>query len=260
MLTSLWTASTGMKAQATNTDVISNNLANVNTVGFKKSRAHFQDLLYMNLESPGESTGADSVDPTGDQVGVGVKLGGITKEFSKGSMQRTDRDLDIAIDGDGFIPIINADGTDVYTRDGSLKLSSDGTIVNSDGYEVRGLGQIPANARKVNIASTGKVTYIDENGDENAVGDLQLALFTNPPGLESIGGNLYKSTPASGDAQLSQPGLEGAGSVQQYFLEMSNVSIVEEMVNLITAQRGYEMNSKTIQTSDEMLATANQIT
>lgn len=260
MSNSLWTASTGMEAQMTNIDVIANNLSNVNTVGFKKSRAHFQDLLYMTLEAAGESTGADTVDPVGDQVGTGVKLGGIAKEFTMGSMQRTDRDLDVAIAGKGFVPIIGPDGTEFYTRDGSFRLSADGTIVNADGYEVKNLGQIPSNARAVNIGPTGIVSYIDETGEENDVGQLQLALFVNESGLESVGGNLYKNTPASGDAEEVQPGLQGAGTLQQYFLEMSNVSIVEEMVALIEAQRAYEMNSKVIQTSDEMMATANQIT
>lgn len=259
MITALWTASTGMGAQMTHLDVIANNLANVNTVGFKKSRADFQDLLYQTLASPGESTGPDSMDPTGSQVGVGTKLAGISKQHTTGSLSRTDRDLDIAITGSGFIPITGADGTQMYTRDGSLKLSHDGTLVTSSGYEVIGLGQIPPEARSINFAPTGQVSYIDQTGQEVPVGNLQLATFINPSGLNSEGGNLYSETVASGPAQLREPGLEGAGTIQQYFLEQANVSIVEEMVNMITAQRAYEVNSKMIKATDEMLSTANQI-
>lgn len=260
MITALWTASTGMSAQMTNLDVIANNLANVNTVGFKKSRADFQDLLYQSLESAGESTSGDTIDPTGSEIGMGSKLAGITKEFTEGSMQRTDRDLDIAIAGDGFIPITGPDGQTNYTRDGSLKIDHNGTIVNSDGYRVEGLGSIPSNARSINFGPTGQVSYIDENGQENVVGQLQLAMFVNPAGLHSMGGNLYQETPASGNAQLTQPSQAGSGTIQQHFLELSNVSIVEEMVNMITAQRAYEINSKMIQATDEVLAAANQIT
>jgi len=259
MITALWTASTGMEAQMTHLDVISHNIANANTVAFKKSRADFQDLLYQSLGSAGESTGPNSYNPVGAQVGVGTKLAGVTKEFSTGSMQRTDRDLDIAIAGSGFLQVTGPDGQTAYTRDGSLKVSANGMLVNSDGYPISGLGQIPENARSVNFGSTGKVSYIDESGQENVVGQVQLAMFINPSGLNSIGGNLYKRTDASGSPKLVNPGLESAGTIQQHFLEMSNVSIVEEMVNMITTQRAYEINSKMIKAADEMLATANQI-
>jgi flagellar basal-body rod protein FlgG len=259
MITALWTASTGMEAQMTHLDVIANNIANANTVGFKKSRADFQDLLYQTLEEAGESTGPDSVDPVGDQIGVGTKLAGITKQFTTGSLQRTDRDLDVAITGAGFIQIIGPDGEVAYTRDGALKLGYDGSIVNSDGYRVADLGQVPANARSINFGPTGKVAYIDETGVENNIGQIQLAMFINSSGLKANGGNLYRETFASGDAKLVTPGLEGSGNLQQYFLEMSNVSVVEEMVNMITTQRAYEINSKMIKAADEMLSTANQI-
>lgn len=259
MITALWTASTGMEAQMTHLDVIANNLANANTVGFKKSRADFQDLLYQTLAAAGEATGPDSYDPVGEQVGVGTKLAGITKEFTQGSLQRTDRDLDIAIAGSGFIPVTGVDGETVYTRDGALKLTADGAIVNSDGLSIEGLGQVPSNARSINFGASGTVSYIDETGAESQIGQLQLAMFVNPSGLNALGGNLYQETPASGAAQLVNPGNQGAGGIQQHFIETSNVSIVEEMVNLITAQRAYEINSKMIKASDEVLATANQI-
>lgn len=259
MITALWTASTGMQAQMTHMNVISNNLANANTTGFKKSRAEFQDLLYQTLAAAGESTGPDSYDPIGEQVGVGTKLAGITKEFSQGTAKRTDRDLDIAIVGDGFVPITGADGETYYTRDGSFHLGADGAILTSDGYTVQGLGQVPINARAVNFSKTGQVSYLDSTGVENNVGQLQLGVFANPSGLEAIGGNLYRESPASGAAQVAQPGSPGTGTIVQYHLENSNVSIVEEMVNLITAQRAYEINSKMIKASDEVLATANQI-
>lgn len=259
MITALWTASTGMSAQTTNLDVIANNLANVNTVGFKKSRADFQDLLYQTLAGPGESTGPNSLDPTGSQVGVGTKLAGITKQHTTGSLIRTDRDLDIAVTGSGFIPIISPDGSTSYTRDGALKLSYDGTIVNSNGYAVANLGQIPPEARSINFGPTGVVSYIDQQGQEVPIGTLQLATFVNPSGLNSEGGNLYTETVASGPATLQNPGVQGTGTIQQHFLEQANVSIVEEMVNMITAQRAYEVNSKMIRATDEMLATVNQI-
>jgi flagellar basal-body rod protein FlgG len=259
MITALWTASTGMEAQMTHLDVIAHNLSNANTVAFKKSRADFQDLLYQSLEIAGSSTSADTLDPTGAQVGVGTKLAGITKEFTTGSLQRTDRDLDVAVTGKGFIQVQGADGQLAYTRDGSFKLSPEGTIVTSDGFPVQGLGAIPANARSVNFGQTGEVSYVDETGVETLVGQLQLAVFLNPSGLEAQGGNLYKPTDASGVETLVQPGLQGAGKIQQHFLEMSNVSIVEEMVSMITTQRAYEVNSKMIKAADEMLATANQI-
>lgn len=259
MITSLWTASTGMEAQMTHLDVIANNISNANTVSFKKSRADFQDLLYQSLSAAGSSTSDSTVDPTGSQVGVGTQLANITKEFTTGSLQRTDRDLDIAIAGNGFMQVLGPDGQLAYTRDGALKVSGEGTIVNSDGFPVQGLGQIPSNARSVNFSKTGQVAYIDETGTETQVGQIQLAMFINPSGLEATGGNLYRPTDASGAEILVNPGLQGAGTIQQHFLEMSNVSIVEEMVNMITTQRAYEINSKMIQAADEMLSTTTQI-
>lgn len=259
MMTSLWTASTGMQAQMTNIDTISNNLANVDTTGYKKSSAGFQDLLYQNLETAGHSTGENSKDPTGSQVGVGVKLAGITKDFRLGSLKRTDRELDVAISGRGFIPLEGPNGENVYTRDGNFKLSGDGAIVNADGYKVVGIGQVPAEARSINIGPSGRVSYIDAKGAESEIGQMQVAMFVNEAGLASQGGNIYQKTTASGEATLSNPGEAGSGQLQQYFVEKSNVSIVEEMVNLITAQRAYEINSKVIKSTDEMLQQANQL-
>jgi flagellar basal-body rod protein FlgG len=259
MLRSLWTASTGMKAQMTNLDVISNNLANVNTTGFKKSMVNFQDLLYETLKAAGESTGPDSKDPVGQQVGAGTQIAGITKDFSIGEITRTDRDLDIAIKGKGFFQILDVDSEVKYTRDGSFQLSSDGKIVNSDGLELIGLGNVPAEAMGVSVSATGNISYIDDSGNENSLGDVQLALFVNPSGLSSLGGNLYAKTPSSGEAQLVEPGQQSVGTLQQRFLELSNVNLVEEMVGMITTQRAYEVNSRGIRTADEMLGTAVQI-
>ncbi len=259
MIRALWSASTGMKAQMTKLDVISNNLANVGTVGFKKSRADFQDLLYQTLKAAGESTGPDTRHPVGQQIGVGTKLAAVTREQDQGSLTRTDRDLDIAIMGKGFIPITGIDGETRYTRDGSLKLDQNGNLVNSEGLFIQNVGQIPENARALNFSQTGQVSYLDQNGQENIVGTLQLAVFLNPAGLSALGGNLLMETEASGSPQTGNPGSDGIGILQQHFLENSNVSIVEEMVNMITSQRAYEINSKMIKASDEMLATANQL-
>ena len=259
MLTALWTASTGMEAQMTNLDVIANNLANASTSGFKKSRADFQDLLYQTLEAAGSTTGPDSLSPSGQQIGVGTKLAAITKEFKAGPLARTDKELDIAIKGKGFLVVTGPDGNEAYTRDGALHIDHSGRLTNADGYAVAGLGTIPGNARGVNFSATGQVSYLDAENNENVIGNLQLAMFVNPSGLDARGGNLYAETPASGASQLSSPGVDGTGTIIQGSLEQSNVSVVEEMVSLIAAQRAYEINSKMIKASDEMLATANQI-
>ena len=259
MLRALWSSSTGMKAQMTNLDVIANNLANVNTVGFKKSRADFQDLLYETLKAAGESTGPDSRHPVGQQIGVGTKLSAITKEHSQGSATRTDRDLDIAIMGKGFLQITGFEGETLYTRDGALQVDSAGNVVTSTGLSVIGVGAVPEDARGVNFGPTGLVTYIDPAGNENDIGQIELVTFLNPSGLNSLGGNLYSTSPSSGTALPNTPGQNSTGTIQQHYLELSNVSIVEEMVNMITAQRAYEVNSKMIKASDQMLATANQI-
>lgn len=259
MIKALYTSSTGMKGQMTKLDVISNNLANASTTGFKKSRVNFQDLIYETLKEAGETTGIASANPVGQQIGSGVKLVGISKQFSIGSLSRTDRDLDVAIAGRGFIAVTGPDGTDHFTRDGSFKLSAEGQIVNSDGFAIKGLGQVPKNARSVNFSPNGQVSYVDNSGEETSLGQIELAMFTNPSGLNAVGGNLYQESAASGDPLLVIPGQESAGLLQQHFLEMSNVNIVEEMVEMISAQRAYEVNSKTIRAADEMATTANQV-
>jgi flagellar basal-body rod protein FlgG len=259
MIRALWTASTGMKAKMTAMDVIANNLANVGTTAFKKSRADFQDLLYQTLKAAGESTGPDTENPVGQQIGAGTKLAAVTKEFSQGSLTRTDRDLDVAIMGEGFFTVQGIDGEDRYTRDGTFELDESGNIVTPDGLFVKGAGAIPVNARAVNISQTGQVSYIDETGQQNTVGQIQIAQFVNPSGLSAMGGNLYMESPSSGPAQEQQPGLNGSGTLQQRYLELSNVNIVQEMVDLISNQRAYEANSKMIKSSDQMLQTANQL-
>ncbi len=259
MIRALWTAATGMGAQVTNLDVIANNIANVNTTGYKKSKAGFQDLLYQTLQAAGSSSGPDTTRPVGQQVGSGTKVASISKEFSQGSMINTSRELDVAIAGTGFFPVTAIDGTTAYSRDGSFKLTNNGNIVTSDGLAILGIGSVPSNARAINIGPTGQVSFIDQNGNENNVGQIQLAMFTNPSGLDAAGNNLFRQSSASGDAILVTPGLESSGTLQQHYLEGSNVSIVEEMVNMITAQRAYETNSKAIQAADQMLAVANQI-
>ncbi|MDF2549567.1 MAG: flagellar basal-body rod protein FlgG [Chlamydiales bacterium] len=259
MFKALWTASTGMKAQMTKLNVIANNMANVNTIGFKKSRAEFKDLLYQTLEEAGATKGNDAYQPVGQQVGVGTALSAIVKEFSMGSLERTDRELDVAIKGHGFFRITGPDGQDAYTRDGSFKLSSDGSLVNSDGYKLADGGVIPNTARSIQFGPDGTISYIDQNGGQANLGQIQLAMFANPSGLNAIGGNLYKESPASGAAALTGPGLASAGTIEQFVLETSNVSVIDEMVNMIETQRAYEINSKMIRASDEMLSTANQI-
>ena len=254
----LWTASTGMKAQSLKLDVIANNLANVDTVGFKKSRADFQDLLYQSLKNPGDSTGPSSVHPTGQQVGSGTKLSTITKIFSEGALKETSRELDIAILGDGFIQITGPNGDTLYTRDGALQVDADGAIVNGDGYAVQGVGSVPVDAVSLSFGTTGTVSYIDNTGTSNSIGTLQLAKFINPSGLLSLGSNLYMESDASGSATVTNPG-DNVGFIQQNFLELSNVSIAEEMVDMISSQRAYEVSSKMIKSASEMLSIANQI-
>ncbi len=255
MMRALWTAGTGMVAQQANIDVISNNLANVNTTGYKKSRADFQDLMYQIVRQPGAATGADTQLPTGIQVGHGVRHVATQKIYTPGNYQSTGNDLDIAIEGDGFFQITMADGTIAYTRDGAFKKDSAGRVVTSDGYPLEPQITIPANATGITVAADGRVTASIPTGTQD-LGQLQLARFVNPAGLESMGRNLAKETAASGAPVVSNPGEEGTGTLVQKYLEMSNVQVVEEMVNMIVAERAYEMNSKAITTSDQMLSIA----
>ena len=259
MMRSLWTASTGMIAQQFHIDTISNNLANVNTTGFKKNRADFEDLLYQTVLMAGTPATAVSEVPTGIQVGHGVKTAATQKIFSQGSLQNTENKLDLAIAGEGFFKIQLFDGTMSYTRDGSFKIDSKGQVLNSNGYLLEPPITLPENTRKgeITISKEGVVRVkVGGNDQPIEVGRVTLYRFINPAGLQAIGGNLYKTTEASGQEMPGRPGYDGFGTVEQGFLEMSNVKVVEEMVNMIVAQRAYESNSKAIQTSDSMLSTA----
>lgn len=260
MIRGLWTAATGMQAQQLNIDVTANNIANVNTTGFKKSRADFQDLLYENLREAGSASSEATEVPTGIQVGHGTRTAAVQKLFSQGSYQNTENELDLAIEGDGFFQVIQPNGETAYTRAGSFKLDSDGRIVTSDGFPLEPEMTIPSDAVSVTVGVDGTVSAVLA-GDTAAteIGTLQLARFTNPAGLNSIGRNLYMPTSASGDALTGTAGEDGLGTISQGFLEMSNVNIVAELVNMISAQRAYELNSRTIRAADEMLQAASQL-
>jgi flagellar basal-body rod protein FlgG len=260
MIRSLWSAATGMQAQTLNIDVISNNLANVGTSGFKKSRADFQDLLYQTLRSPGVASSADTQVPTGIQVGNGVRPAATQKMFSQGDFSHTDNQLDMAIEGNGFFQVIQPNGEIGYTRAGTFKLDSDGRVVTSDGLPLEPEVTVPSDATSISIGTDGTVSVVLAGQSQpSQIGNIELAGFINPAGLNSIGRNLFTPTAASGDPTTGTPGQETFGTVAQGYLEMSNVSVVDEMVNMITAQRAYETNSKTIQASDEMLQTANNL-
>ncbi len=257
MLRALWTAGSGMVAQQANLDVISNNLANVNTTGFKKSRVDFQDLMYQTVRQAGAVSGQDNQLPTGTQVGLGVRQVATQKIYTPGNFQNTGNSLDMAIEGDGFFQITMPDGTLAYTRDGAFKKDGQGRIVNSEGYMLEPQITIPDNATAISISADGRVTVtIPNQTDQQEIGQIQLVRFINPAGLESIGRNLLRETPASGAPIVSDPGTDGAGTIMYQYLEMANVQVVEEMVNMIVAQRAYEINSKAIQTADSMLEQA----
>jgi len=260
MIRSLWTAASGMQAQTLNIDVISNNLANVNTTGFKKSRADFQDLLYETLSPAGAASSAGTQMPTGIQVGHGTSPAAIQKIFMQGNYQYTQNKLDMAIEGDGFFQILQPNGEVAYSRAGAFKLNGDGEIVTSDGFLMEPGISIPPDSIAINIGIDGTVSVIQAGQTEaSEIGTIELVKFINPAGLNSIGRNLYLSTSASGDPVTGTAGEEGFGTISQGYLEMSNVSVVDEMVNMITAQRAYEINSKAIQASDEMLQMANNL-
>ncbi len=260
MLRSLWTAATGMQAQTVNIDVLSNNLANVNTTGFKRGRADFQDLLYETLRVSGAPSSASTQVPTGIQIGHGTRTAAIQKIFLQGNYQSTSNELDMAIEGGGFFQIAKPDGEIAYTRAGAFKLDSEGSIVTSDGYLMSPEISIPSDATSISIGMDGTVSVLQPGQSApSEVGTIELANFINPAGLNAIGRNLYLPTDASGDVITGTAGEDGLGTISQGFLEMSNVSVVEEMVNMITAQRAYEINSKAIQASDEMLQLANNI-
>lgn len=247
-----------MQSQQLNLDVISNNLANVNTTGFKKSKIEFQDLLYQTTRAAGSEAGAGNQLPTGLQVGHGSKPVATSKIFSEGELTQTGAQLDLAIQGDGFLQVQMPDGTLAYTRDGALKQASDGRITTSDGLVLQGGFQpIPVGTSNISISPGGEVTTTTPSGTQNF--RVQLVRFANPAGLSNVGRNLYRETTASGTPELGNPGENGFGELAQGYLEMSNVKVVEEMVNMIVAQRAYEVNSKAVQASDEMMQMTNNL-
>ena len=247
-----------MESQQLNLDVISNNLANVNTTGFKKNKIEFQDLLYENIRPAGAEQGNNNLLPTGLQVGHGARPVATSRVFTEGELSQTGQQLDMAIQGDGFFEVTMPDGTIAYTRDGALKTGPDGRITTSDGLAVQsGWQPIPTGTTSISIAANGQVTTTGSSGTQNF--RVTLVRFANPSGLESIGRNLYKETAASGTPETGNADESGMGSLQQGYLEMSNVKVVEEMVNMIVAQRAYEVNSKAVQAADEMMQQANNL-
>lgn len=259
MIRSLYTAATGMTAQQIEQDVIANNLANVNTVGFKRSRANFQDLMYQILTKAGSTSATGNQLPAGMEIGMGVKAISTQKIFTQGDFVQTGNALDWAIEGEGFFQVDDGTGKTVYTRAGSFKLSKDGNIVNSEGLLLVPTINIPSTAIVITVDKTGVVSVTDQAGNITQVGQIQIARFVNPAGLTSLGRNLFDKTDASGDALVGNPGTGGRGYINQFFLEMSNVNVIEEMVKMIVGQRNYEINSKSIQTADSMLGIINNL-
>lgn len=259
MVRSLWTAATGMNGQQSNLDAISNNLSNVNTTGYKQQRVEFEDLMYQNVKLAGTPATEDTVTPVGIQQGAGVKLGATQRIFLQGSLQNTGVDTDIAIVGDGFFRVQQYDGSYQYTRDGSFKVDMNGQLVTSNGLRVMPEIILPAgyDIHTLSVSDDGRVSVrVAGQSDPTDVGQMELYRFPNAVGLEAAGDNLFKVTNASGDAIASRPGYDGMGVTKHKFVEMSNVSVVNEMVQMIVAQRAYEFNSKAIQTTDSMLSTA----
>ncbi len=254
----LWVAKTGLDAQQTRMSVISNNLANTNTTGFKQDRASFEDLLYQQVRQPGGASSAQTQLPTGLQLGTGVRVVATAKNFEQGGQQQTGRALDVMVNGRGFFEVMMPDGTSAYTRDGSFKINAQGELVTNSGYAVQPGIQIPEGAQSLTIGSDGTIS-VQMAGEAASVeiGSLTLTDFINPAGLQAKGENLYLETTASGPAQNGTPGLNGLGGVVQGALEGSNVNVVEELVSMIETQRAYEMNAKAISTTDQMLGYLN---
>jgi flagellar basal-body rod protein FlgG len=260
MIRSLWIAKTGLDAQQTQLDVISNNLANVSTAGYKRSRAVFEDLLYQTLRQPGAQSSQQTQLPTGLTLGTGVKPVATEKIFTQGNLQQTGNPLDVAISGQGFFQVSLPDGTVAYTRDGSLHTDGQGQLVTSSGYPLQPALTIPANAQSVTIGRDGTVTVTQAGqATPTQVGTVQLAMFINPAGLQPQGENLYIETASSGAPTTNTPGSNGAGMLSQGYVETSNVNVVEELVAMIQTQRAYEINSKAVQTSDQMLQRLSQL-
>jgi flagellar basal-body rod protein FlgG len=260
MITALYSAATGMEAQETHINVIANNLANVNTTGYKKSRANFQDLLYQHGRAVGSAATANTQVPTGIQIGLGTRTASVEKVYTVGDLQRTGSDLDFAIEGDGFFQVELPDGETAYTRDGSFKKDSEGRLVTSDGNPVLPEIVIPENSTKIAVGKDGTImAFLDSESVGTEIGTLELARFGNPSGLLNIGNNMVRETDASGAPILGEAASEGFGGIAQGFLESSNVSIMQEMIELISGQRAYEINSKAVRASDEILQQTTQL-
>ena len=260
MIRSLWISKTGLDAQQTQLDVISNNLANVSTNGFKRSRAVFEDLLYQTVRQPGAQSSQQTQLPSGLQIGTGVRPVATERIFTQGNVNQTNNDKDLAIQGNGFFQILLPDGTTAYTRDGSFQTDSQGQMVTSSGYTLQPPITIPLNTTKLTVGRDGTVSIMQAGSTATTqIGTIQVATFINPAGLESRGENLYVETAASGTPNPNTPGTNGAGALWQGYVETSNVNVVEELVNMIQTQRAYEINSKAITTSDQMLAKLAQL-
>jgi flagellar basal-body rod protein FlgG len=260
MINSLWISKTGMEAQQMQLDVISNNLANVSTNGFKKAHAVFEDLMYQNLRQVGSNSSEQSTLPTGLQVGLGVRTVATSRTFSQGNLQQSNNNLDVAIQGNGFFQVTMPDGTTGYTRDGAFQLDNQGRVVTSSGLLVQGGITVPANATNLSIAQDGTVSVsVPGTTTPQTVGNITTASFINPAGLEPKGQNVFQETAASGQPNAGVPNSNGLGAVLQGFVETSNVNVVQELVTMIQTQRAYEMNSKAIQTSDQMLQKLGQL-
>ena len=260
MQRSLWIAKTGLEAQQTQMDVISNNLANVGTNGFKKSPAVFQDLLYQNIYQPGAQSSQQTMYPSGFQLGTGVRPMAVERIMTQGNLQQTGNPLDLAINGAGFFQVLMPDGTTAYTRDGSFQTDNQGNLVTSGGYQIQPIITVPLNSTSITIGRDGTVSATQAGVvTPLQVGSIQLATFINPTNLQSLGENLYAQTQSSGPPNLNTPGLNGTGILNQGYVETSNVSVVEELVNMIETQRAYEINSRAVQTSDQMLQTLSQM-
>lgn len=260
MIRSLWTAKTGLDAQQTQMDVITNNLANVSTTGFKRSRAVFEDLLYQTIRQPGAQSSQQTQLPSGLQLGVGVRPVATERIFTQGNLQQTGNTKDLAINGQGFFQVLMPDGSTGYTRDGSFQVDSQGQMVTSSGFVIQPAITIPANAQSITVARDGTVS-VTQPGSTSAVqvGSIQLATFINPAGLSALGENLFVETASSGNPGTNAPGTNGAGLLVQSFVETSNVNVAEELVSMIQTQRAYEINSKAITTSDQMLQRLSQL-
>ena len=260
MMNSLWIAKTGMSAQQTHLDVISHNLSNVSTTGYKRNSAVFEDLIYQNLRQVGSQTNDDGQLPTGLHLGLGVNVVATSRNFTQGSLQQTHNHLDVAIDGNGFFEVQMPDGTTGYTRDGTFKLDAQGRIVTAGGLPIAPGLTVPQDAKSISISQSGLVSVtVPGNAQPQQIGQLTMSSFINNAGLEPVGQNLFKESAASGAPQQGQPGTNELGIIRQGFLENSNVNVVEELVSMIQTQRAYEMNSKAITTSDQMLAKLSQL-